>query len=165
MAEYYELMLACYLKEDVPKHVVDVLRYLLSIDNSSFEPEPETPDVLPDHFFFSMEGWNLVLAGRDPFPGEGIAKLAFADSINAYEFTVRVTVRKGLYLITSFVHWLTPYISTDGFIGYTTGEFSYLVWLIFTKDEKLFYNRLEADKHPPQVTQIEIMDSDTINYL
>src|ERR1700712_4386318 len=101
MSVNFEFFLACNLKEDTPKQVMDILAYLVSMDANSFEPPPSMPDILPDHFFFSMDMWSWVFANKDAFAGDGFTKLAPAHFEDQYDLTVRVKVRKEYSLIAA----------------------------------------------------------------
>ncbi len=166
MSVLYELFLACELKEDIPKQVIDVIAYLLSIDKRSFEPDPPLPYPIPDHFFFTLDRWTLVLAEKAPaFAGEGLGKLTFAESKNTYALTIRAEIRNGIELLASFVHWLTPYIETTGFLGYLVGDATFRVTLFFARDEKLIGNVINSYTNPPEVKQIELTGIDAIRNL
>lgn len=67
MSFHFEFALACDLKPDTPRHVLDTLQYMTRSDEYEYPYEKA-----PDHLFFEGHDWTDMLQhhGTEPrFPG------------------------------------------------------------------------------------------------
>jgi hypothetical protein len=156
MGAYYELVLACDLKQDIPQQVIDILSYICDALASGERSESL---VKPDHWFFKQANWSEI-TGVDTMylPGDIFAQLTWAEFNQFYRFTIRTTVKHaGEWLIAAFVHWLAPYSETQGFVGYTRGDESPDVTdLIYFENGDVYYNTVVLYKNPPEVKRHKI---------
>jgi len=110
MGTYTELVLKCAVKDDIPKEVDNVLKFLFGRDILM-----DMPEKLPEHPFFKKISWEAI--GR---------------SSSYYHIPCPVNFYNGKYLFTrsdlknyheeieSFLDWLIPYLcnSPGKFIGW-----------------------------------------------
>jgi hypothetical protein len=132
MSDHMLFAVSCYLKVDVPQHIIEVLEYMV-------DPTRREPPVPPDHPAFREEEidgevsrpWrSLFDTESNSFPGPFGAGLApvhnifRADGSPAYSDSL--TFRCGVHeddmaYYVDFLYWLAPYSDTkqrDGFVGY-----------------------------------------------
>ncbi len=132
MSDHMLFAVSCYLKADVPQHVIDVLVYMVN-------PKGHEPPVPPDHPAFHEEeidgevhqAWHTLFDTESGyFPGPFGADLApihnifRADGSPTYSYSL--TFRCGVHeddmaYYVDFLSWLAPYSGTHqggGFVGY-----------------------------------------------
>jgi hypothetical protein len=122
MGTYTELVLKCYIKEDRPEIVHDVLNFLFGKDS-------EPPYKLPDHPFFNKIRWEAI--GRSGSYYHCPNPTNFYDG--KYLFT-RSDFKNYDDEIDCFLDWLKPYISLP------KGQFMGWIFLEQTKEPIFLYN-------------------------
>jgi hypothetical protein len=138
MGIWTEAVITCILREDTPQQVVDVLNYL----NNPIEDYQHIDTPL--HPFFQRADWYMTLAMDCAyFPGETVYILKPSESSNAYHLTLRCKVKYG-ELVTGLLHWLAPYIATQGFIGYKREDELEAIILIYVKNYKAYYAEITS---------------------
>jgi hypothetical protein len=160
MAPWYEIFLACDLKENVAQQVIDVLDFLLAVRSMETEAEAigkiETIPA-PDHYFFLESAWYLLLTDHCYyFPGNIFSELRYDKIANAFQFTARAMVRRRGNLIAAFLDWLAPNSSTNGYVGYTRCDEVKQIDLIFFEDGDVYYTAVEMWRTPPGITRRKI---------
>lgn len=114
MGMYTEFVFAAKLKRDVPKQVIDTLRWMVDSD--------EPPKELPDHplFSYGMRTEYMLRCDSYYFNGKSGVSFEFDDISNAYYLTVRTNLKNYGDEIEEFIDWINPYLDTYGgdFLGY-----------------------------------------------
>ena len=116
MGMYTELNI-CVEIANVPK-VIDVLKYMLH----DIDDKPE----LFEHKLFETPRWEYMLCCDSYyFDGQTDSKL-FRDDLcenhSMYYLNVRCNLKNYSSEIELFLDWLSPYIKTEGFLGYMRYE-------------------------------------------
>lgn len=132
MGVWVEFVMACELKKDIPQQVIDVLT---CIDDPSRIELCKDLDI-PLHPFFQEEDWpTIFLTDCAYFPGDINYTFRYDDDSKAYHLTLHFKV-KGNFYVNGFLHWLSPYSDTQGFVGYTrTNETPEISLILFEKDK------------------------------
>jgi hypothetical protein len=74
-----------------------------------------------------------------------------------YEITVRTSVRMGHERVASFLHWLAPYVETEGIIGFTRSDVSWNnIALVQVSEGKVYYVQVNLYADPVQVDKVKI---------
>lgn len=110
MGKYYEFVMACELKKDLPQEVIDTLNYMLA------SGETDLVDF-PDHPLFEIEDeyeWNGMLVTKSYYyPGETRTSFSYDDIAQTYYLTIRTHVKGNSNReIQKFLHWIAPYSQT-----------------------------------------------------
>lgn len=136
MGKFTEINVCFDLIKDTPKNVSDILKYLIECN--------EEPTVLPKHEFFNCERWGVV-ACCDSYYFDGMtnSKIVFDDILKCYKVNIRANLQNYDDEIDKFLHWLVPYIATEGFIGYTRYEEYDVPSLIYIEDDTVVYKNVE----------------------
>lgn len=117
MGMYTELNIAAEIR-DAPD-VIEILRYMLG-------DKKDVPDSLPSHELFQTERWHFMLrADSYYFDGKTDSKLVKDDLYKdkpMYFLNVRCNLKNYGNEIELFLDWLSPFIKTDGFLGYKRYE-------------------------------------------
>lgn len=103
MGMYTEIFITCGLKENLPKDVENVCKFLFG--------NGESPEVLPDHDLFRLPRWSLI--GRCCsyyFVPESTSKLWWSDIAKKYYLTSRSDLKNYDGEIQKFIDWITPYV-------------------------------------------------------
>jgi hypothetical protein len=155
MSLYFDGFFACDLKLDVPQRVVDTLKYMTR------EDEYEFADV-PDHRFFTIEGWNNFLRPEKDAMGEvwtcapGFVVSEFQKKTQYgphntnweyYTLSFRRTMHDDVEFNVhwwDFLDWIAPYSDTTGYVGYYREEFTLHPKLIYLKNGRLFWVIVEG---------------------
>jgi len=128
MGMYTECYINCKLIEDIPKEVLDILKYLFDnpFDEIEGKYKIDEPSTIPDHKLFNTDGWRLIGKGSSfyhiPFP---TSKLSLEGRIpSSYYLTSRSDFKNYEGEIELFFDWIMPYVdNNDGeFIGYSRYE-------------------------------------------
>lgn len=115
MGMYTEINVCFDLIKDTPKNVTDILHYL--IDGN------DEPSELPNHEFFKCDRWCLVACCDSYyFDGTTNSKIVFDYTSMRYKVNIRSNLKNYDNEIDKFLHWLAPYVYTEGFIGYIRYE-------------------------------------------
>lgn len=136
MGMYTALVLDARLKDNVPKHVLETLEYMISANKPV-----EEGYVFPNHPLFGDTRWSRMLRGSSAyFPVEREPKLEFpffGKSDRTYMLSVGFSIKNYDNEISLFLDWLKPY--TEEAIGWTMYEEDENPTLIlwpFTYDEE-----------------------------
>jgi hypothetical protein len=161
LGTWYELVVACDLRNDVPQQVVDILNYLISPPFNEKTREPE-PFLTPEHQFFTRYQWHtLLLIDCYYFPGDPFGSLTLDEYAKFYKFTARAKHRYH-DLIASFLHWLAPYCRTQGFVGYTRcDETPENIDLIYIEHDHAYYRSIGYATKPPNLRVAKISEDGT----
>lgn len=152
MGMYTALSLGIELVQDVPQEVIDTLRFM--IDGPTEEQMPAglyhvsaAQEFAPadfDHEFFDCDRWTMLFRydsyyfdwqtkwelDRDDLYGSDKPKyyLTGVSNLKNYDGEIR-----------KFLAWLTPYIDTHGYLGWTMYEEDVLPTLIYKDENELRY--------------------------
>ena len=138
MGMYTEINVCFDLAKDTPKNVVSILHYLIDGDDEPLD--------LPNHEFFKCDRWDMV-ARCDSYYFDGMtnSKIMFDNISKCYKVNIRANLKNYDNEIDKFLHWLTPYIDTEGFIGYTRYEEYNDPTLIYIDYRDVVYKGVEQD--------------------
>lgn len=133
MGMYTELNMGVEIA-NVPK-VIDVLKYMLH----DIDDEPE----LFEHKLFETPRWDYMLrCDSYYFDGQTDSKL-FKDDLyedsSMYYLNVRCNLKNYSSEIELFLDWLSPYIKTEGFLGYMRYEEDENPTLIYLEEGHISY--------------------------
>ncbi len=144
MGIWTEAVIACELKRDTPPQVIDVLRYMNNpINGGHFDT--------PQHPFFRLSNWFTTLAMDCAyFPGEPVFILEPNEYTHTYHLTLRCKVKYG-ELVSGLIHWLAPYIATQGILGYRREDEVEEITLISANEGSAYYATVPS-LHWSQVT-------------
>lgn len=111
MGYYFDFILACSLKTDLPKDVADVIAYLF-IDRLPGRKGPIIPKFEdlspPNHPFFKMQGWHNLFKGMTAhFPHIIHSILEVEDQKQT--ISARCSIDQ-CELVDSFCDWIKPYV-------------------------------------------------------
>lgn len=136
MGMYTELNLGLCFKENTPDEVINTIQCLLG--------DKEWGDKLPNHKLFQCDRFRMVLT-CDSYYFDGItdSKMEFDNADNCYHLNVRSNLKNYGNEIENFVDYISPYIETDGFIGYMRYEESEHPTLIYCNNGKIEYKVIE----------------------
>lgn len=130
MSMYTEIYVKAVLEENVDDNVINILKYMLGMDNIELEDL-----TLPSHRLFETERWHYMLRSGSYYRIPYSVKLFEYNEIsNNYYLVVRSDFKNYSGEIGKFFDWITPYIEKDGdktFIGYSLYEEYY--------EPKLYY--------------------------
>lgn len=137
MGMYTQLQLAIDLKFDTPKAVTDILQAMITMDlgwHKGWE--------LPDHPFFNTDRWSWCLqsGGSYYFDGGTHREFRYDRIAECYKLTLLTNIKNYNSEWQHFLHWLQPYIDTEGFIGFLWYEEWERPKLIFNAEEGIKYD-------------------------
>lgn len=133
MGMYTEFNIGIKLVENVPEHVINILKYMddqcATIHTYSGRPE----DL---HRFFGTDRWRYLFCS-DSFYFDGDTHTTFQkdDIDKQYHLTVRSNLKNYDKEIELFLDWIQPYIDTYGFLGYWRYEEYDMPTLIFNTEK------------------------------
>lgn len=122
MGMYTEFVLGVNLREDTPKYIIDILRYMTgeNVYLSVVLPDHK----LPNHPLFQTEGWRMMLIGCSGyFPGDSsnpILRVELSGCLKRYHLTIRSRFKNYDYEIELFLDWISEYLE-DGWNGNCIG--------------------------------------------
>lgn len=118
MGMYTEFVLGVNLKRDTPDEIIDILRYMT--EGEFEDPEPEASD----HLLFKTERWRYMLQCDSAyFGGLSISKLQRPEhATDDWHLSIRSNLKNYDNEIELFLNWISPYVVTNGFIGYMRHE-------------------------------------------
>ena len=121
MGTYTEIYVKAVLKEDVDDNVINILKYMLGMDDVELEDFE-----IPSHSLFKTDRWDSMLRSGSYHHIPCTVKLfEYSDiSENCY-LVVRSDFKNYQGEIGKFFDWVTPYIEKYGdktFIGYSLYE-------------------------------------------
>ena len=121
MGTYTEIYVKAVLKEDVDDNVINILKYMLGIDDVELEDLE-----IPSHSLFETNNWHYMLRSGSYYHIPYNVKLFACNDISEnYYLVVRSDFKNYQGEIGKFFDWITPHIKKYGdktFIGYSLYE-------------------------------------------
>lgn len=121
MSMYTEIYVKAVLKEDVNINVIDVLKYMLGMDNIELEDL-----ILPNHSLFTTNNWHYMLRSGSYYHVPYVVSLFEYNNISEnYYLVVRSDFKNYQGEVGKFFDWISPHVEKDGdktFIGYSLYE-------------------------------------------
>ena len=121
MSMYTEIYVKVVLKEDVDDNVINILKYMLGIDDVELEDL-----TIPSHSLFTTNNWHYMLRSGSYYHIPYVVSLfEYNDISENYYLVVRSDFKNYQGEIEKFFDWIAPYIEKDGdktFIGYSLYE-------------------------------------------
>lgn len=121
MSMYTEIYVKVVLKEDVDDNVINILKYMLGMDDVELEDL-----TLPSHSLFETNNWHYMLRSGSYYHIPYTVKLfEYNDISENYYLVVRSDFKNYQGEIGKFFDWIKPYIEKYGdktFIGYSLYE-------------------------------------------
>ena len=115
MGMYTEVNLGLSFKDNTPDEVIKILKCLLS--------EEEWVQDLPEHNFFKCDRFKFVLISNSYyFDSITDSKMELDNIDGKYHLNVRSNLKNYNSEIQNFIDYISPYIDTEGFIGYMRYE-------------------------------------------
>ena len=115
MGMYTELNINVELKDDTPKEVIEILKYML--DNNLTKPE------LLSHDLFYTDRWEHMLKGDSYyFDADTHSTLRYGEICESWYLNIQCNLKNYDNEIDKFINFITPYVDTDGFWGYKRYE-------------------------------------------
>lgn len=135
MGMYTELNIGVAFKKDTPNNVINILKYMLSEDETvQYE--------LPDHPLFRTARWSIMLVCDSYyFDGQTDSSLRYDDISEQYYLNVRCNLKDYDDEIKKFMDFIQPYLDTRGFLGYTRYEEDDDPTLIYNSSEGIVYEQ------------------------
>lgn len=121
MSMYTEIYVKVVLKEGVDDNVINVLKYMLGMDDIELENL-----TLPSHSLFTTNNWHYMLRSGSYYHIPYTVKLLeYNDISENYYLVVRSDFKNYQGEVGKFFDWISPYIEKYGdktFIGYSLYE-------------------------------------------
>ena len=121
MGTYTEIYVKAVLKEHVDDNVINILKFMLGMDDVELEDL-----TLPSHSLFTTWRWCYMLMSSSYYHIPYTMKLLEYDDISEnYYLVVRSDFKNYQGEIGKFFDWIAPYIEKCGdktFIGYSLYE-------------------------------------------
>ena len=121
MSMYTEIYVKVVLKENVDDNVINILKYMLGIDDVELEDL-----TIPSHSLFTTNNWHYMLRSGGYYHIPYVVSLfEYNDISENYYLVVRSDFKNYQGEIEKFFDWIAPYIEKDGdktFIGYSLYE-------------------------------------------
>ena len=121
MGVYSEIYVKAVLKEDVDDNVINILKYMLGMDDVELEDFE-----IPSHSLFETDRWDSMLRSGSYYHIPHNVKLfGYNDISENYYLVVCSYFENYQGEIGKFFDWITPYIKKYGdktFIGYSLYE-------------------------------------------
>ena len=118
---YTEIYVKAVLKEDVNINVIDVLKYMLGMDNIELEDL-----ILPNHSLFTTNNWHYMLRSGSYYHVPYVVSLFEYNNISEnYYLVVRSDFKNYQGEVGKFFDWISPHVEKDGdktFMGYSLYE-------------------------------------------
>ena len=115
MSMYTEIYVKAVLKEDVDDNVINILNYMLGMDDVELEDFE-----IPSHSLFKTDRWDSMLRSGSYY--NTVKLFEYNDTSENYCLVVRSDFKNYQGEIGKFFDWITPYIEKYGdktFIGYS----------------------------------------------
>lgn len=113
MGMYTQLVMGVTLSKNTPEYVIDILKYMLDLDEMELKVE------LPDHPLFKTERWRAMLvSGSAYFDGHTDSSLIMNECYGEYSLNVRTNLKNYDSEIELFLHFIEPWLYSEGFLGY-----------------------------------------------
>lgn len=121
MGMHTEIYVKAVLKDDVDNNVINILKYMLGIDDVELEDLE-----IPSHSLFATRRWHYMLrSGSYYHIPYKIKLLEYNDISENYYLVVRSDFKNYNGEIGKFFDWISPHVEKDGdktFIGYSLYE-------------------------------------------
>ena len=121
---YTEIYVKAVLKEDVDDNVINILKYMLGMDNIELEDL-----TLPSHSLFETNNWHYMLRSGSSYHVPYTVKLfEYNDISENYYLVVRSDFKNCQGEIEKFFDWIKQYLEQDyykTFMGYSLYEEEY----------------------------------------
>ena len=136
MGMYTEINLGLCFKKNTLDEIINTIWCLLG--------EKEWGKEFPNHNFFKCDRFKMVL-GCDSAYFDGItdSKMEFNNIDGCYHLNVRSNLKNYGNEIENFIDYISPYIETDGFIGYMRYEECDNPTLIYCNNGKIEYKYIK----------------------
>lgn len=126
MGMYTEFNIGVALKEDTPKNVIDMLKFMSGEDYDDYCP------CIPNHPFFETYRWRMLfICDSYYFDGKTQSTFEYDNIDERWHLTVRSNLKNYDREIKKFLDWIKPYLDTSGFLGYMWYEEDDAPTLIF----------------------------------
>ena len=115
MSTYTEIYVKAVLKEDVDDNVINILKYMLGMDDVELEDFE-----IPSHSLFKTDRWDSMLRSGGYY--NTVKLFEYNDTSENYYLVVRSDFKNYQGEIGKFFDWITPYVKKYGdktFIGYS----------------------------------------------
>lgn len=129
MGMYTEFNIGIAFKKNTPDNIIKILEYLLCGGRVGYEQEEYILGIitrereLAEHEFFKCDNWDIVLAGYSAyFDGITVSKMELDEMQRKYHLNVRSSIKNYEQEIEKFMDLISPYIDTEGFLGYMRYE-------------------------------------------
>ena len=139
MGMYTEINVCFDLCQDVPKEIVDILHCLIDGDDE--------PSVLPQHDFFKCDRWNIVACCDSGYFGGSSNSKIISNTSGTWLVNIRANLKNYDSEIEKFLDWLTPYVETHGFIGYTRYEECENPKLVYIENGKVILKNVNVKEY------------------
>lgn len=140
MGMYTELVMATEIKND--PNIISVLQFMLG-DTDSIKPH----FTIPEHPLFKTERWKSMLCCDSYyFAGTTHCELEcdnLGSGCKLCYLTIRTNFKNYDSEIDHFLDWLSPYIVTNGFLGYERYEEFENPTLIYNNNGKIEYRKVQ----------------------
>lgn len=115
MGMYTEFVCAMELNKNIPKEVVEILKFMVGDKNDIFHT--------PDHEFFKCTRWEGLFT-MDSAYFSGDTNTILNEDFGYYSLTIRSNLKNYDSEIEKFLLWIKPYISPSqhNFLGYMRYE-------------------------------------------
>ena len=124
MGMYTEIYVKAVLKENVDDNVINILKYMLGIDDVELEDL-----TIPSHSLFETERWHCMLRSGSYYHIPYSVKLfEYNDISENYYLVVRSDFKNYQGEIGKFFDWIKQYLEQDyykTFMGYSLYEEEY----------------------------------------
>lgn len=124
MSMYTEIYVKAVLKENVDDNVINILKYMLGIDDVELEDL-----TIPSHSLFETDRWDSMLRSGSYYHVPYNVKLfEYNDISNNYYLVVRSDFKNYDNEIEKFFDWIKQYLEQDydkTFMGYSLYEEDY----------------------------------------
>lgn len=115
MGMYTELNINVCLKDDVPKWVIDILKFQVG----DIKDMPQ----ITDHNLFNCHRWEWMLRMDSYyFDADTHSTLRFSDNARCWYLNVQCNLKNYDNEIDEFIDFIKPYVDTDGFWGHKRYE-------------------------------------------
>ena len=137
MGMYTEIYVKAVLKEDVDDNVVNIIKYMLGIDDVELEDL-----TIPSHSLFETDRWDSMLRSGSYYHVPYTVKLfEYNDISENYYLVVRSDFENYQGEIEKFFDWIKQYLEQDyykTFMGYSLYEEDYEPTLYYVEGYDLW---------------------------
>lgn len=120
MGMYTELVMGARLKEDTPKHIIEMLKVMFRITERLPEKYSDWNDRFPEIRVIPFGG-SYYFAVQDSH-----SRMSYDKISEDWTLTIRCNIKNYNHEIQNFIDWISPYVtgsgSNDDFFGYVLYE-------------------------------------------